>query len=123
MRARVAELASRTAVLAIVLDMVVLIGFAAVGRRSHGESGALSETLAVAWPFVVAWLAVAGASRALIQIAPIPAAISWIAAWPLALVLRAISGRGDAPSFAIVALVVPLIGLTGWRAAARLVMR
>jgi hypothetical protein len=122
-RARAAELISRTAVLAVALDMIVLIGFAAVGRRSHGEGGALAETLTVAWPFVVAWLAVAGASRALIQIAPVAAAISWIAAWPLALILRAFSERGDAPSFAVVALVVPLVALTGWRAAARLVLR
>jgi hypothetical protein len=57
-----------------------------------------------------------------VRVAPVPAAISWLAAWPLALVLRAISGRGDAPSFAIVALVIPLLGLTGWRAAARLVL-
>ena len=123
MRARAVELASRRAVLAIALDLVVLIGFAAVGRRSHGEGGALAETLAVAWPFVVAWLAVAGASRALVQIAPLPAAISWLAAWPLALILRALSGRGDAPSFAVVALVVPLVALTGWRVAARLALR
>jgi hypothetical protein len=120
---RLAELTTPRALLAIALDMVVLIGFAAVGRSSHGEGDAIGATLAVAWPFAVAWLAVAGASRALVQIEPIPAAISWMAAWPLALILRALSGRGDAPSFAIVLLVVPLAGLTGWRAAARLVLR
>jgi hypothetical protein len=121
-RSRV-SFASPHAELAIALDLVVLIGFAAVGRRSHGEGGALADTLAVAWPFVVAWLAVAGASRALVRIAPLPAAISWLAAWPLALILRALSGRGDAPSFAVVALVVPLVALTGWRLAARLALR
>jgi Protein of unknown function (DUF3054) len=121
--ARAADLASRRALVAIALDLVVLIGFAAIGRRSHGEGNALADTLAVAWPFVAAWLAVAGASRALVQIAPLPAATSWLAAWPLALILRALSGRGDAPSFAVVALIVPLVALTGWRAAARLVLR
>jgi hypothetical protein len=120
---RAAPLASRRALLSIALDLVVLIGFAAIGRRSHGEGNALGDTLAVAWPFVAAWLTVARASRALGQIAPLPAAISWLAAWPLALILRALSGRGDAPSFAVVALIVPLLGLTGWRAAARLVLR
>ena len=89
--------------------MVVLVGFAAVGRRSHGESGALARRR---WrwrgPSSSRGSRWAGASGALIQIAPVPAAISWMAAWPLALILRAISGRGDAPSFAIVALVVPL---------------
>jgi hypothetical protein len=110
-------------VVAVALDLVVLVGFAAAGRRSHGEGGAVAEILAVAWPFAVAWLAVAGASRALVRLAPLPAAASWLAAWPLALILRALSGRGDAPSFAIVALIVPLVGLTGWRLAARLVLR
>ena len=123
MRTRAADLASRQGLLAIALDLVVLIGFAAIGRRSHGEGDALAATLAVAWPLIVAWLAVAGASRALVRIAPVPAAMSWMAAWPLALILRALSGRGDAPSFAIVALIVPLVALTGWRAAARLVLR
>jgi hypothetical protein len=113
----------RRAAFAIALDLLVLIGFAAIGRRSHGEGSALRETLAVAWPFAAAWIAVAGTSRALVRIAPLPAAASWLAAWPLALVLRALSGRGDAPSFALVALLVPLAGLTGWRAAARLVSR
>jgi hypothetical protein len=122
-RARAGELGSHRASLAIVLDLVVLIGFAAVGRRAHGEGGGLADTLAVAWPFVVAWLAVAGASHALVQIAPLPAALSWLAAWPLALILRALSGRADAPSFAVVALVVPLVALTGWRVAARLALR
>jgi hypothetical protein len=115
--------ATRRAALAVALDLLVLIGFAALGRRSHGEGGAVTETLAVAWPFVAAWVAVAGASRALVRIAPQQAAISWLAAWPLALILRALSGRGDAPAFAVVALVVPLVALTGWRAAARLVLR
>jgi hypothetical protein len=110
-------------VVAVVLDLAVLIGFAAVGRRTHGEGDAIAEIAAVAWPFAAAWLAVAGTSRALIATAPVPAAVSWLAAWPLALILRALSGRGDAPSFALVALVVPLAGLTGWRAAARLVRR
>jgi hypothetical protein len=115
--------ASRSATLAVAADMVVLVGFAAFGRRSHDEGGALGETLAVAWPFVLAWLAVGGTSRALVRLAPVPAAISWVAAWPLALILRALSNRGDAPAFAVVALVVPLVGLTGWRVAARLVLR
>ena len=123
MSARLAELATRRALAALALDLVMLVGFAVVGRRSHGEGSALTSILAIAWPFVVAWLAVAGTSRALLRIDPLPAAISWLAAWPLALILRAISGRGDAPSFAVVALLVPLVALTGWRLAARLVLR
>lgn len=118
-----AEYSSRRALVAVALDLLVLVGFAAIGRRSHGEGVALTGTLAVAWPFVVAWLSVAGASRALVHVAAVPAAISWLAAWPLALILRALSGRGDGPSFALVALVVPLAALTGWRVAARLALR
>ncbi|MCE2852827.1 MAG: DUF3054 domain-containing protein [Roseiflexaceae bacterium] len=36
-------------------DMLVLVGFAAIGRQSHAESNPLSAVLATAAPFVAAW--------------------------------------------------------------------
>jgi hypothetical protein len=104
---------------AIVIDVVLLVAFAAVGRSAHDEGSAVSTTLAVAWPFVAAWLVFAWQPNI---VAP-RAGLTWIAAWPLALILRHLSGRGDAPAFAIVLLVIPLLALTGWRGAARLVSR
>lgn len=37
------------------VDMVVLVIFAAIGRQSHAESNPLSAILATAAPFIVAW--------------------------------------------------------------------
>jgi hypothetical protein len=110
-------------VVSVVLDVALLVAFAAIGRNAHAKGDSLRGTLAVAWPFVAAWLLVASPSHALERLAPRRAALAWIGAWPLALVLRALTGRGDAIGFAIVLLVLPLLALTGWRAAARLVLR
>jgi hypothetical protein len=110
-------------VLSALADVALLVAFAAVGRSAHAEGGTVRGTLAVAWPFAVAWLVVALPSRTLERLAPRRAALAWLAAWPLALLLRALSGRGDAIGFAIVLLILPLVALTGWRAAARLAAR
>jgi hypothetical protein len=107
----------------LVIDTALLVAFAAVGRSAHSEGRTVGGSLAVAWPFVAAWLLAALPSRTLERIAPRRAAVAWLVAWPIALVLRAITGRGDAIGFAIVLLVLPLAALTGWRAAARLVAR
>jgi hypothetical protein len=106
-----------------VIDVGLLIAFAAVGRSAHDEGGTVRGTLEVAGPFVAAWLLVAVPAHALDRNAPGRAALAWIGAWPLALILRSLSGRGDAVGFAIVLLLLPLAALTGWRAAARLVLR
>jgi Protein of unknown function (DUF3054) len=113
----------RELAVAVVIDVALLVAFAAIGRDAHAKGDSVRGTLAVAWPFVAAWLLVAMPTRTLAQIAPRRAAFAWLGAWPLALVLRALTGRGDAIGFAIVLLVLPLIALTGWRAAARLVLR
>jgi hypothetical protein len=106
-----------------VIDVALLIAFAAVGRRAHAEGGTVRGMLEVAWPFVAAWLLVAVPSHALDRRTPRRAALAWLGAWPLALILRSLSGRGDAVGFAVVLLLLPLAALTGWRAAARLVLR
>ena len=113
----------RELVAAIVVDVALLVAFAAIGRDAHAKGDSVRGTLAVAWPFVAAWLLVAAPTRTLERIAPRRAALAWLGAWPLALVLRALTGRGDAIGFAIVLLVLPLLALTGWRAAARLALR
>jgi hypothetical protein len=83
----------------------------------------VTGTLAVAWPFVAAWLALALTTHVYAGLSPRRAALAWLGAWPLALILRHLTGRGDAVGFAIVLLVLPLAALTGWRAAARLLPR
>jgi hypothetical protein len=103
--------------LPLLLDAVILVIFAAVGRRTHAEGSAISGTLLVAAPFLLAWLAAAlvvrlprepkSASRAL---------RAWAIALPVALLLRSlVFGRGIAPGFVVVALVFTLATLVGWR--------
>ena len=88
------------------VDAAAILLFAALGRRNHGEGTALIGVLVVAAPFLAGWTAAwfatglyrtpASARRALVALA---------VALPIALVLRAATGRGDAPAFVVVAIV------------------
>lgn len=95
------------------IDTVLLLIFAGIGRRSHGEGiGGLALT---AFPLVAGWLIAALASGALRDRSTRLASLTWLAAWPLAMALRAITGRGLAPGFLIVSFVLPLALLVGAR--------
>lgn len=106
----------------LLLDAALVVGFAALGRRSHDEGIALAGVLEVAAPFLIAlglgWLA-ARAWRA-------PAALStgvvvWAVTVVAGLALRnLVFDRGTAASFMIVAAVTLGALLLGWRAAARM---
>src|SRR5262249_54183127 len=91
--------------------------FAWIGRESHGEGGELNTVVIVAAPFVVAWLATAWWAGVYRSPSLGRTALAWLVAWPLALALRALTGRGVPVSFDLVALVVNGVLLVGWRAA------
>lgn len=109
---------------AFVLDVVLVVVFAAIGRASHGEDP-LAGLFTTAWPFlvgvVVGWL-VQGAWRD-----PLPPVRTGLGVWGATLVvgmlLRALSGQGIAIPFVIVAAIVLFVFLVGWRALALLVTR
>jgi len=116
----------RRVVGAAALDVVAILLFVAVGRRSHGESGSwLIGTGRVAAPFLIglalAWLA-ARAWRA-------PTAVTTgVAIWPVVvaagMALRHFAfDRGTALPFVIVATGVTGLFLIGWRAATSRVLR
>ncbi|MCC6832326.1 MAG: DUF3054 domain-containing protein [Thermoleophilia bacterium] len=112
-----------TAVRAAVLDLVAVVAFAALGRRSHGE--ALAGTLVVAAPFAigaaVGWV-VARAWRD--PLAPSVGAVVWLGAAVAGLALRgAVFGRGLAPSFMVVSILTLGALIMGWRAVAALLRR
>ena len=98
------------------VDAAAILLFAALGRRNHGEGTALIGVLVVAAPFLAGWTAAwfitglhrtpASARRALVALA---------VALPIALVLRAATGRGDAPAFVVVAIVFLGLVLVGRR--------
>ena len=114
--------------MAFVVDVALVVAFAAVGRASH-ESGVLGDgglgLFTTAWPFVVAlalgWLVSLGWRR------PFAPLRTGLPAWAVTLVggmlLRTVSGQGTAAPFVIVAALTLLALLVGWRLVARAVRR
>ncbi|MEO5901967.1 MAG: DUF3054 domain-containing protein [Ilumatobacteraceae bacterium] len=112
---------SRTIALAAVLDVVAVVVFVAIGRRSHDETGSVVAGIAkVAAPFLIAlvvgWV-VARAWRAPTTLSAI--AVIWPITVALGMVLRhTVFDKGTAASFMIVAAIVTFVFLFGWRAIA-----
>jgi hypothetical protein len=102
----------------LALDATVICLFAAVGRRNHGESGALLAVAATAWPFLAGlsacWLVSLSAfGRAPMLVRDgIPL---WLGTVAIGMVLRNLTGAGTAFAFVVVALVFLGAGLVGWR--------
>lgn len=108
-------------------DVVSFLVFAGVGRQSHSEAsglGAIGQIATTALPFALGWFLVspfAGAFRRSLLGAPrrmlAQTELAWLAAWPVALVLRwALAPDHQIPlSFAIVVLVSNAVFLGLWR--------
>ena len=118
----------RSPALALVVDVVLVIVFAAIGRATHDGDvlGPFGSGLATtAWPFVAAllvgWL-VTRAWRAPLAIVR-PALPVWAVTVILGMALRAVSGQGVAVAFVIVAAITLALFLLGWRGVAALVAR
>jgi hypothetical protein len=93
------------------VDVAAIVLFAAIGRRNHGEGTAAVGVLVVAAPFLAGWMVAWFATR--LSRAPASAGRALVAlavALPIALLLRALTGRGDAPAFVVVATI--FLGLT-----------
>lgn len=118
----------RSPALALLLDIVLVVIFAAIGRATHDGDvlGPFGSGLATtAWPFVAAlligWLVTRAWRR--------PTAVVrtglpvWAITVALGMVLRALSGQGVAVAFIIVATITLAVFLLGWRGVARLAAR
>ncbi len=101
----------------LIVDVLILAAFAAIGRRTHAEGSAIGGTITVAAPFIIGWLV--GALMTRLDRAPHSASRAlrtWAVGVPLALLLRStLFGRGLAPGFVVVALAFTLVTLVGWR--------
>ena len=110
---------------AAVLDLVLVLVFVLIGRRSHAEGLTLLGTLETAWPFVtglaIGWLAMR-AWRHPLRVVWTGVGI-WLVAVIAGMLLRALSGQGVQLAFVIVATVVLGVFLLGWRGIALLVTR
>lgn len=113
----------------IVGDVISFLVFTAVGLSNHKETVSPQSIVAIAVPFLIGWFVVApffgafGRRASAATTRPIPllprTALSWVVAWPVALLLRHfIFGADVPPIFAIVALLVNLVFLLGWRGVA-----
>lgn len=113
------------AVLALCADVVCVIAFCTIGRRSHTEGLTVSGITETAWPFLVGtlsgWVA-ARAWRRPTALAPTGIVI-WLSTIVVGMLLRKVTSAGTAVSFVVVASLVTAILLLGWRLAAKLLAR
>lgn len=106
------------------VDTMIVVGFAALGRRNHDEQPGLGGLVDTAWPFVVGlvvgWLVSRMWERP-------SAARTGLVVWPVTVIvgmlLRRATGDGTAASFVVVASLFLGAGLVGWRALAGRLLR
>jgi hypothetical protein len=110
---------------ALCLDIVVVLGFVALGRRSHSEGEALAGIAVVVAPFLVGltigWAAIWRGTR---QDGWRAGFTVWASTVVVGLALRSlVFGRATPPAFMLVAAGFLAVGLLGWRMAWRFVAR
>jgi hypothetical protein len=109
----------------LLADVVGVVVFCAVGRRSHAEGLTIAGVATTAWPFltgtVIGWLASRGWQRPT-AVAP-TGLIVWLCTVVVGMLLRKLSSAGVAASFVVVAATVTALVLLGWRAALGLALR
>jgi hypothetical protein len=117
--------AGRPAALAFAADVICVVVFCAIGRRSHAEGLTVAGVAETAWPFltgtVIGWLLARGWRRPL-AIAPTGLAV-WVCTVVIGMLLRRAISQGVAVSFVVVASTVTALLLLGWRAIAKLSRR
>lgn len=118
----------RPALIALGLDAVLVVVFAAIGRATHdgdvlGPTG--SGLATTAWPFLagmlLGWIVCRGWRQ---PFAPLRTGVPvWAVTLVAGMALRALSGQGVAVAFVIVAAITLLLFVVGWRGVARLTAR
>jgi hypothetical protein len=112
-------------VAALAADVVGVVVFCAIGRRSHAEGLSLPGIAETAWPFLsgtaVGWLLSRGWRN---PSAVVPTGVTvWVCTVVLGMLLRRLTSVGVAPSFVAVASLSTALLLLGWRVAVRLLTR
>lgn len=114
---------------AAVLDVLFVLVFAALGRRSHEEGLDLGGLATTAWPFLVGlavgWLVTVGLYRDKFDprlVVP-TGVIAWLSTVVVGMLMRVVSDQGTAFSFVLVAASFLALFLIGWRATHQAVRR
>lgn len=109
----------------VVADLVCVLVFAFAGKTSHEASASDWVVLAIVWPFalaaVLAHVALLLRGRQTRRTWPeggVVLAVTYV----LGMLLRAISGRGIAVGFLVVAVLFLALTMLGWRCVAQLVV-
>lgn len=109
----------------LAVDVIGVLVFCAVGRRSHDEGLNVTGIAVTAWPFltgtVVGWLISRGWRRPT-AVAPTGVTV-WLSTVVIGMLLRKATSAGVAASFVVVATTVTALLLLGWRVAAGLALR
>ena len=104
---------------ALLLDVVAVLLFAALGRASHDEGGAVAGTLGIAAPFlgallfgwVMSWLF---EKRPALSVGD--GVSVWVVTVAAGMTIRHLAGRGTAWPFIVVTALTLALLLLGWRA-------
>lgn len=109
----------RTSARALLADVICVVVFCTIGRRSHAEGITVAGVAETAWPFLVGtgvgWLVSRGWQRPT-SLAPTGIAV-WVCTVVIGMLLRKVTSAGVAASFIVVASLVTGVLLLGWRAA------
>jgi len=111
---------------AVIVDVVLVLIFAAIGRASHDENPA--GFLLTAWPFLIA-LVIGHLVAALLPGRPrrpwsvLWGVVVWIVTVAGGMLIRVLSGDTAEVPFIIVATIVLGVFLVGWRAITALLRR
>ncbi|MBT2495093.1 DUF3054 domain-containing protein [Microbacterium sp. ISL-59] len=111
---------------AVIVDIVLVLVFAAIGRASHDENPA--GFLLTAWPFLIA-LAIGHVLAALLPARPrrpwsvLWGTVVWVVTVAGGMLIRVLSGDTAEVPFIIVATIVLGVFLVGWRAITALLRR
>jgi peptidoglycan/LPS O-acetylase OafA/YrhL len=116
---------TRPAVTALATDVVCVIVFCTIGRRSHAEGLTVSGIAETAWPFLVGtaagWLLSRGWRR---SAALVPTGVTvWLCTVVAGMLLRKLTSAGTATSFIVVASLSTALLILGWRAGVRILSR
>lgn len=115
----------RQALTALATDIVLVVVFCTIGRRSHAEGLNPAGIAETAWPFLsgtlVGWLVSRG-WRSPYALVPTGVVI-WLATVVVGMLLRKLTSAGVAPSFIVVASISTAVLLLGWRGAVRVMAR
>jgi hypothetical protein len=115
----------RRALIALSADIVSVIVFCTIGRRSHAEGLTVAGIAQTAWPFLagagVGWLLIGGWRRPFTVIPT--GVVVWVCTVAVGMLLRKATSAGVSTSFVVVASLSTAVLLLGWRSVAALFRR